>query len=245
MKSEKILVVDDERMIVNLCKKVLTDQGYDVLTASSGEEALKLASSVRFRMAITDLLMPEMDGMETFLALKEKQPDLISVLITGHGTIDTAIQAMGHGFSGFIRKPFAPLELIQVVRDSFLKAALAEENARLKTLIPLYSLGERFISSRSRKEVFDGLIETICHQTGVQKVSVMLYDEAEGCLRIAAATGIASSSPSFSAALAESSPAKLPHGTTSGIIENASPAFLIAALSHLSLPILKRPQLAA
>ena len=124
MAQKKNLVVDDEEMIVDLYRRVLTSEGYDVQCTSSGKDALKLASPEQFHLAVIDMLMPGIDGLETFLALKKQQPELLGVLITGHGTMDTAIQAMGHGFSGFIRKPFAPLELIQVVRDSFLRAPL-------------------------------------------------------------------------------------------------------------------------
>ena len=188
--TKKILVVDDEEMIVDLCRTILTREGYDVIVASAGDEALTVASSEQFHMIITDMLMPGMDGLETFLALREKQRELIGVLITGHGTMDMAIEAMGHGFSGFIRKPFTIRELIQVVNDSFQKAALREENTRLKTLIPLYSLGEKFMASLSKKEILEELIETISRQTGAQRVSVMLYEDEEGCLKIAASRGI-------------------------------------------------------
>ena len=190
MPPKRILVIDDEEMILRLCRKVLTNEGYEVKCASSGEEAVRLGSSEHFHMAVTDMLMPGMDGLKTFTALREKQSEIIGVLITAHGTMDTAIQAMTRRFGGFIRKPFMPHELVQVVKDSFQKSALAEENMRLKTLIPLYRLGEKFITSRSIKEVLDGMIETISRQTGVQRISVMLYDEAEGCLRIVAAKGI-------------------------------------------------------
>ena len=189
MTLKRILVVDDEEMIVDLCRRVLTSEGYDVQCASSGEEALKLDSPEQIHLAVMDMLMPGIDGLETFLALKKQQPELIGVVITGHGTLDTAIQAMGLGFSGFIRKPFTPVELVHVVKDSFHKAELSEENTRLKTLIPLYRLGEKFTISQTKEEVLDELIRTIYSQTGTQRISVMLYDETEGCLRIAAAKG--------------------------------------------------------
>jgi adenylate cyclase len=188
--TKRILIVDDEEMIAGLCRTILTREGYDIMTASGGEKALEIADSGQFHMVITDMLMPGMDGLETFLALRKKQRELIGVLITGHGTMDTAINAMGHGFSGFIRKPFTIQELIHIVNDSFQKDALREENSRLKTLIPLYNLGEKFMASMSKKEILDELIETITRQTGSQRVSVMLYDENDECLRIAAARGI-------------------------------------------------------
>jgi adenylate cyclase len=188
--KKKILVVDDEETITELCRTMLTHEGYDVITASSGSEALRIADSKKFHMVLTDMLMPGMDGLVTFLALRKKQQELIGVLITGHGTMDTAIEAMGYDFSGFIRKPFTTRELIQVVNDSFQKAALREENTRLKTLIPLYSLSEKFMASMSKKEILEELIETISIQLGSERVSVMLYGEEEGYLRVVAAKGI-------------------------------------------------------
>jgi adenylate cyclase len=190
MYPKRILVVDDEEMIVNLCLRVLNKEGYDVTGASNGEEAVRHVSSNIFHMVVTDMLMPGMNGLETFLALREKQPGIIGVMITAHGTVDTTIEAMGRGLSSFIRKPFMPMELAQVVKEAFQRAAISEENVRLKTLIPLYELGEKFILSRSRKEILDGLIEIVSRQNGAQRVSVMLYDKRQDCLRIAAAMGI-------------------------------------------------------
>jgi adenylate cyclase len=188
--AKRILVADDEEMITRLCRKALTLEGYDVTTANGGEEALEIASSEMFDMIVTDMLMTGINGVETFLTLKEKHHDIIGVLITGHGTMDLAIEAMGRGFSGFIRKPFLPKELTQVVNESFQKAALKEENTRLRTLIPLFSLGEKFIASNSEKEIFNELIKALFTQTGAQRISIMIYDEKEGCLRMKAARGI-------------------------------------------------------
>ena len=190
MISKRIIVVDDEEMIVDLCSRVLAEQGYHVRGASSGEEALGLAAREKFDMAVTDMLMPGMDGLETVHALKKQQPELIGVLITGHGTMDTAIQAMERGLSGFIRKPFMPLELVHIVKDAFQKSALSVENTRLKTLMPLYRLGERFLASRSSEEILNGLIDEVSAQSETERVSVMLYDRDEGCLRIVASRGI-------------------------------------------------------
>ena len=192
MTPRKILIVDDEEPIVRLCCKVLEKEGYQTTGVSGGKDAASRAAKERYHMAVMDMLMSGMDGLETFLALREKQPEIIGVMITGHGTVDNAVQAMERGFSAFIRKPFNPRELVQVVRDAFTKADLAEENARLKTLMPLYELGERFLSSGSREEILEGLIETISRQTGAERISVMLHDVEEDRLKIAASKGIPS-----------------------------------------------------
>jgi adenylate cyclase len=188
--TKKILIADDEDMIAKLCRRALTGEGYQVSTVNGGEKAVEAASAEAFDMIVTDMLMPGMNGVETFLALREKHHDMIGVLITGHGTMDLAIEAMGHGFSGFIRKPFAGKELVQAVNEAFQKAALKEENTRFRTLIPLYSLSEKFMASSSDQEIFNELIETIFNQTGATRISIMIYDEKEGCLRMRAAKGI-------------------------------------------------------
>jgi adenylate cyclase len=187
--NKKILIADDEDMITKLCKRSLTGEGYDVVTVNSGKKAVEAASLDAFDMIVTDMLMPGMNGVETFLALRERHHDIIGVLITGHGTMDLAIEAMGHGFSGFVRKPFAARELIQVVNEAFQKAALMEENTRLRTLIPLFSLGEKFMASFSEQEIFHELIETISNQMGANRISIMIYDEKEDSLKISAARG--------------------------------------------------------
>ena len=192
MPPKTILVVDDEEVIVDLCWHVLSNEGFQVIKAYSGEEALDLCQQEPFHLVLLDMLMPGIDGLEAFEALREKRQDLIGVLITGHGNMETAIQAMQLGFSGFIRKPFSNLELVQVVKDSFGKAELAEENTRLRTLIPLYRLGEKFVKADSREEVLEELIKTVSRQTGARRISAMLYDKEEECLRIRASMGIKS-----------------------------------------------------
>jgi adenylate cyclase len=136
-----------------------------------------------------DMLMPGMDGLEAYPALKQHHPDILGILISGHGTMDTTIQAMEHGFSGFVRKPFTPMELLHVVKDSFDKAKLREENTRLKTIIPLYQLGQKFSESQTKEEILDDLVEAVSNQTAAQEILVMLWDDVSRSLRLAAATG--------------------------------------------------------
>ena len=190
MPSEKILIIDDEQIIVDLCLDVLGKEGYQVQSASSGEIALRLADTELFHLLIVDMLMPGMDGLETFDAFKKMHNDILGVLSTAHGTMETALQAMEIGISGFLNKPFTPAKLVRVVKDSLHKAALLKENTRLQTLIPLYKLGEKFILSQSREEVLNELIKAVKAQTGAQKISVMIYVKKENRLHIAASIGI-------------------------------------------------------
>lgn len=189
MSLKNILIVDDEEAILKFCMKILSSEGYEVTGVSSGEEALKILPEKHFDMLITDMLLPGMNGLEIFQTLRRKRPGLIGILITGQGTIDMAIQAVEEGLNGFVRKPFVPDEIIRVVEDAFVKAELSEENTRLKTLIPLYDLMEKFLSSQSTQEIFDELVSIISQQTGAGRISLMMYDEQNGILKIVAARG--------------------------------------------------------
>ncbi len=182
MAGKKILIVDDEEMITCLCHRVLTREDYEVRCALSGEEAFSIAGSWDVDMVLTDMLMPGISGLDTFNSLKEKHKGLVGLLMTAHGTMDLAIDAMK--MENALPAP------ANVVKETFLRASLLEENVRLKTLLPLYDLSERFISSQSRKEILDAFIQSIEQQMGVQRVSVMLYDDVKGGLKIVASRGI-------------------------------------------------------
>jgi len=174
MSPMKILVVDDEEAVVALCEHALAKQGFEVRGAYNGADAVRLASSEQFKLVLLDMLMPGMDGMDVFQSLKMKQEGILAVLMTGYGTMDSAIRAIELGFSGFLRKPFTPEKLVTVVKDSIQKAAHIHENARLKSLVPLYALGEKFIKSGTEEEIFGELIETVFRQTGARRISIML-----------------------------------------------------------------------
>ena len=93
----KILVVDDEKGVCHSFKKVLGRQGYDVITAHDGIEAIEKSGQERPSIVVMDVSMPKMDGLETLQKLKAKYPDLIIIMMTAHSTSDKAITAMKYG----------------------------------------------------------------------------------------------------------------------------------------------------
>lgn len=190
MSGQRILIVDDDELVRHFCARVLKRENYDVKGVESGKEALDTTSKESFDMVITDMMMPGMDGLETFIELRKGQPEIVGVLMTAHGTMDTAIEAMALGFSNLLRKPFTPLELTHVVKDSFFRTFIAKENVRLKTLIPLYDLAQRFLSAGSQNEVLDAFVSALSDHMGFQRASVMLYDTDDRCLKICTSRGL-------------------------------------------------------
>jgi DNA-binding NtrC family response regulator len=102
MAGEKILIVDDEEMIRDLCFHILTSEGYQVTVAANGTAALEELGRSDMDLLITDIKMPEMDGLELFERVKQRDQDIATIFITGHGTLDTAIESLMRGVDGFV-----------------------------------------------------------------------------------------------------------------------------------------------
>ena len=115
MTAPSVLVVDDEKNIRVTLRESLKSLGFDVETAINGEEALELATRRTYELILLDLKMPGMDGMEVFRQLRERSPSTAVVLVTAHGSVEAAVEAMKLGAVDFLQKPFAPQEIREVV----------------------------------------------------------------------------------------------------------------------------------
>ncbi|MBU0945084.1 MAG: response regulator [Proteobacteria bacterium] len=190
MFAHKILVVDDEAFIADMSRMTLGDIGHDVFCAYSGEQAVEMAMESHFDLAIVDAMLPGMSGMETFDIIRQTNPGVIGILVTGHANIDMVVEAMNKGFSRVLGKPLDTGELVKAVQEALALAHLREENTRLKTLLPLYKLGEKFLSAASCQEIYEELLDTVCLQISVPFISLMMFVEQENCLKVVASRGM-------------------------------------------------------
>jgi DNA-binding NtrC family response regulator len=101
-----VLVVDDEAGFRDLLKYELGDKGMAVETAENGATALRIAQKKHFDIIVTDITMPEMDGLKFMESIKKVLPDIEVIVVTGFGTVETAVYAMQHGASNFLLKPY-------------------------------------------------------------------------------------------------------------------------------------------
>ncbi len=129
--KERILVVDDEERVCQTLEEFLTLRGYLVDMASSGPEALKMLEENVYALLLTDLMMPRMNGIELMEQAKELDSDLMVVIITGFGTIETAVQALKQGAYDYVLKPFSLMEIERSVERALEKRRLAHENLQL------------------------------------------------------------------------------------------------------------------
>jgi len=135
MSGETILIIDDEESVRKSLADVMRDEGYEVVTAASGREGIDLLLEAQPSLAILDIAMPGMDGIETLGRIREIRPDLPVIMVTGHGTIETAVKTTKMGAYDFIVKPPELAHLILVVKHGLDEHRLREENETLKRSI--------------------------------------------------------------------------------------------------------------
>src|ERR671919_918885 len=121
MARKSILVVDDEKSQREILEMILSGEGYDVTTAASGEAALKIARDRRFDLVLTDLKMTGMDGIELLQKLLAYDSSIIVILLTAHGSIDSAKEALRRGAFDYLEKPFDQEALLETIRRALLK----------------------------------------------------------------------------------------------------------------------------
>lgn len=131
-KSKKVLIVDDETSVRHMLRLVLEGANYRVAEASSGTEALRLLQDEPFDIILSDIRMPELDGLGLLQQIKELGVDSMVIMMSAYGSIDTAVECLKHGAYDYISKPFKPDEVILTLRKADERIRLQQENVRLR-----------------------------------------------------------------------------------------------------------------
>jgi DNA-binding NtrC family response regulator len=127
-----VLVVDDEALLVRSCTRILEQEGFLVRTASRGEEALELARRHRPDIILTDLMLPDIDGLEVLQGARLLDPEVVVIMITGYATVDSSVAAIKAGAYDYIPKPFTATQLQILVGRAARQVRLAQDNKRLR-----------------------------------------------------------------------------------------------------------------
>jgi putative nucleotidyltransferase with HDIG domain len=177
--SARILVVDDEKFIRDIIADFLAMEGYVVRTAEDGAAAAEELRRARFDLVISDLKMPRMGGLDLLREVSEVHPDTMTIIMTGFGTVETAIDAMKRGAYDYILKPFKVEEVIHIVQRGLEKQRLAAENLRLREALSLYKVSEAIAASLSLDEVVETLSDNAINEVRAD-VAVTWLDDNEG-----------------------------------------------------------------
>src|SRR2546423_1983801 len=155
MNNRTILIADDEPNIRRVLEAMFTKDGYTVLMAENGKRAIDLAAANTIDLLISDLIMPDMTGVEVLRAVKELQPHCAAIMVTAYGTIKTAVEAMRLGAFNYISKPFDMDEVRILARQALENRSLQEENLYLKQQLKTNYRFDNIIGSSGRmQEVF-------------------------------------------------------------------------------------------
>ena len=157
-KSPKILIIDDEAPIRASLKEILEYENHQVMEAEDGAEGLKLATKFAFDVVFCDIKMPKMDGLEVLDALVEKGIDGRVIMISGHGTVETAVQAIKVGAFDFIQKPLDLNRILLTVRHALDQGQLEQETERLTRKIQT----ERSTAIVGDSPAIREIVELIC-----------------------------------------------------------------------------------
>jgi len=154
--SKNVLLVDDHKPFRDSLAKILEGEGFRVFPANDGEEALDILRHEFIQLVLTDLKMPKMDGVELLKVAKTIRPEVEVILITGYGTVDTAVTAMKEGAYDYIQKPFKPREILKLVRKASEKQSLVLENRILQERIKDFQKFEKIVGrSPAMKKVLE------------------------------------------------------------------------------------------
>lgn len=168
-----ILVVDDDETQRHMLRKILLREGYDVEMAESGHDALKKFNSTLADVVVTDIRMPDMDGLQLFHEIRRIDHSASVILITAYGSIQSAVQAMAEGAEYYLTKPVDVEHLKVLIKKAVEKKALLEENRRLREEITdRYGFGNLVGRSRKMEEVY-----AVLKKVAESDVTVLLLGE--------------------------------------------------------------------
>lgn len=178
----RILVVDDELGMREMLQLELGSQGYQVAVASNGKEALEQIRGQKFDLVISDLKMPQMDGMTLLGEIKGRDPKIEVIIATGYGTVESAVTAIKKGAYDFILKPFNLEELNMLIERVL-------EKKEFKTLVALYEASQAIFSTMELNKLLELMMDMSLTVLGADEGSIMLLD-AKKKLTIAASRGL-------------------------------------------------------
>lgn len=189
----RILVVDDESIVVSLVRDALEDEDYDIITAMTGDEALAIVQSEELDLLVTDIRMPGMTGIELVKLARDRQPDLGVIFMTGYANLNSAKDAIKQGAFDYIMKPFELTEIRQAVRNGLKIKAAAAEKTSTTELTKLSDLNQMLFATSDRASLVTSSLKFILMNLHIAKGSATFHDkENEACATVSIVDGVES-----------------------------------------------------
>jgi DNA-binding NtrC family response regulator len=130
--QSSILIIDDQESIRKSLKLALEREGYSVETAENGREAIRKSKEEFYNLALVDLRLPDMDGIELLTKMRETVPEMVKIIITGYPSQENAIEAVNRGADGYIVKPYSTEDLLRKIKEQLQKQREAKKYSEEK-----------------------------------------------------------------------------------------------------------------
>jgi formate/nitrite transporter len=169
MSEKRMLVIDDEEVVLASCLRIFSERGYAVTTTTNPREAIALVGAARYEVILSDWKMPEMNGVDLVEILDKRAPDTAIVMITGYPSLENATEVMKRGAMDFVAKPFTPEEIIETVNRALNRKTQleAKEASRIEKVVKSISFPVPSLDDQSPKTI----AETVAQKVGVGKVT--------------------------------------------------------------------------
>src|SRR5207237_7052903 len=185
----KILVVDDEAELKNALVEALSARSFEVRGFTNGAHALSALQQEAFDVILSDLMMPEMDGITLVEKALEIDPHLVAIIMTGQGTIQTAVDAMKVGAFDYVLKPVRLATLLPTLPRAINTRALRLENLQLRETVAIYELCQTIALTLDEQTLISKLADAALQQTEADEVSILLPTSTGEELYVAAVRG--------------------------------------------------------
>jgi signal transduction histidine kinase/FixJ family two-component response regulator len=185
----RLLIVDDESALMKALCNTLETEGYAATGFTSARQALEKLRERQFDLLLTDLMMPEMDGIALLRAAQEIDRDLAGIVMTGHGTIETAVKALRDGALDYVLKPFRLDNLLTVLTRALETRRLRTENIQLREAVSIYELSRAITMGLSHDEIVQRTVAAAAQQSDAGAVCVLVPTTEGRELRVAGMSG--------------------------------------------------------
>lgn len=185
---DTILLIEDDRFFREMYSNLLQGEGYKVETASCGTDGLVMLANGHYSLVVTDLVMPDISGLEILSHVRENYPTVDVIMVTGNANLESAIFALKHGARDYLVKPVNPDEFKHSVAQCIKQRHLLDENDELKNMLSLFRASQAIAGCLDREHLYHLLVEAIARETGFN--SALGFFLSEGNLQLKITKGI-------------------------------------------------------
>ncbi|MDD2366940.1 MAG: diguanylate cyclase [Desulfuromonadaceae bacterium] len=162
---DTILLIEDDRFFRELYSNLLRVEGYDIETASCGTDGVSMLAAKQYSLVITDLVMPDISGLEILSHVRENHPTVDVIMVTGNANLESAIFALKHGARDYLVKPINPEEFKHSVAQCIQQRRLLDENEELKNMLSLFRASQSIAGCLDREHLYHLLVEAVARVT--------------------------------------------------------------------------------